>query len=120
MKMSMLRRSRSQTPQCVTGTARLDRRTHAAVKRVRPGDVAVIDHVDIDRAAAVALVDAGVAAVVNLAPSISGRYPNLGPGILLDAGVILVDNVGSDAFSAISEGDVVRVDGEDVYRGDDL
>ena len=63
----------------VTGTARLDRRTRRLVKRIRPGDIAVIDHVDIDRGAAEALVEAGVAAVVNIAPSISGRYPNLGP-----------------------------------------
>jgi uncharacterized membrane-anchored protein len=80
----------------------------------------VIDHVDIDRGAAVALVDAGVAAVINLAPSISGRYPNLGPGVLLDAGVILIDNADSDAFSAISEGDQIRIDGDNIYKGDTL
>jgi uncharacterized membrane-anchored protein len=120
MRLSALRRARPRTQPGVTGTARLDRRTWSAVKRIRPGDIAVIDHVDIDRGAAEALVDAGVAAVVNIAPSVSGRYPCLGPGLLVDAGVVLVDNVGADAFTAVNDGDVIRVDGDCVYRGDDL
>jgi uncharacterized membrane-anchored protein len=120
MRLSSIRRSRPRTQPGVTGTARLDRRTWSAVKRVRPGDIAVIDHVDIDRGAAEALVAAGVAAVVNLAPSVSGRYPCLGPGVLVDAGVILVDSVGADAFTAVNDGDLVRIDGDCVYRGDDL
>jgi uncharacterized membrane-anchored protein len=120
MRLSSLRRARERTLPGVTGIARLDRRTWSAVKRVRPGDIAVIDHVDIDRGAAEALVDAGVSAVVNLAPSVSGRYPCLGPGLLVDAGVLLVDNVGADAFTAVNDGDEIRVDGDCVYRGDDL
>jgi uncharacterized membrane-anchored protein len=115
-----MRRARLRSQPGVTGIARLDRRTWSAVKRVRSGDIAVIDHVDIDRGAAEVLVDAGVAAVVNLAPSVSGRYPCLGPGVLVDAGVLLVDNVGADAFSAVNDGDLIRVDGDCVYRGDEL
>ena len=64
--------------------------------RLRPGDLAVLDHLDMDRATAQALVDAGVAAVVNAAPMISGRYPNLGPEVLAEAGVLLVDGIGAD------------------------
>jgi uncharacterized membrane-anchored protein len=120
MRLSSLRRARSRTLPGITGVARLDRRTWSAVKRVRPGDVAIIDHVDIDRGAAEALVAAGVAAVVNLAPSVSGRYPCLGPAVLVDAGVALVDNVGVDAFTAVNDGDIVRVEGDCVYRGDTL
>ncbi len=118
MKLTSLRRSRLAVPPGITGTARLDRRTRNLAKRARPGDIAVIDHVDIDRGAAMALVEAGVAGVVNLAPSVSGRYPNLGPQALLDAGVVLVDNVGQDAFTAINDGDPVRIDGDTVYKGD--
>jgi uncharacterized membrane-anchored protein len=120
MKLTSLRRGRSQSLPGITGTARLDRRTRAVVKRARHGDIVVIDHVDIDRGAAVSLVDAGVSAVVNLAPSISGRYPNLGPGVLVDAGIVLIDNADSDAFSVISEGDLVRIDGDGIYKGDAL
>jgi uncharacterized membrane-anchored protein len=102
----------------VTGTARLDRRTKNLTKRLRPGDIAVIDHQDIDRVSADALVSCRVAAVVNAAPSISGRYPNLGPEILLDAGVPLVDGVGKDVFSTLKEGTTVRLDGKTLFTED--
>jgi uncharacterized membrane-anchored protein len=90
------------------------------VPRLRPGDVAVIDHEDLDRVAAEALVDAGAGAVVNAAPSISGRYPNLGPLILAEAGVPLVDTVGPLLLDKVREGDRVRLDGDRIYVGDRL
>lgn len=120
MKMTSLRRTRSSSLPGITATARVDRRTHGLVKRARSGDIAIIDHIDLDRGAATALVDAGVVAVLNLAPSVSGRYPNLGPGLLLDAGVILIDQVDTDAFTQISDGEQVRVDGDSLYSGDRL
>jgi uncharacterized membrane-anchored protein len=104
----------------VTGSVRLDRRTKNLTKRLRPGDIAVIDHVDLDRVSAEALVGCGVAAVVNVSPSISGRYPNLGPEILVAAGIPLVDDVGSDVMSRLREGDRVRLDVETLYRGNDV
>src|SRR4051812_12208673 len=73
------------------GPARVDRRPRQLLPRLRPGDIAVVDHVDLDRATAQALVDAGVVAVVNAAPMISGRYPNLGPQVLVDGGVLVID-----------------------------
>jgi uncharacterized membrane-anchored protein len=102
----------------VTGTARLDRRTKRLTARLRPGDIAVIDHVDIDRVSADALVSCKVAAVVNAAPSTSGRYPNLGPEILLAAGIPLLDAVGEEVFGAVREGDEVRLDGDRLYAGE--
>jgi uncharacterized membrane-anchored protein len=120
MKLSTLRRSRTKALPGVTGVARVDRRTMALARRAGDQTIAIVDHVDMDRAAAVALVDAGVRAVVNAAPSISGRYPNLGPQHLLAAGVLVVDNVGSGIMSAVTEGDLVRIDGSDVYLGEDL
>jgi uncharacterized membrane-anchored protein len=95
----------------VHGTARLGKRTKALVRRLRAGDVAIIDHRDIDRMAAEDLVEAGVAAVVNVAPSTSARYPNPGPLILAEAGVHLVDAVGAPLFDEISDGDPVTVRG---------
>jgi uncharacterized membrane-anchored protein len=118
MRLTSLRRGRAPDLTGISGPARLDRRTRSIVKRIRPGDIAVIDHVDIDRAAAVALVEAGAVAVVNLAPSVSGRYPNLGPEVLVEAGVVLVDNVDSEVFSAIADGEMIRVHGADIYKGD--
>ncbi len=90
---------------------RLDRRTKNLTKRLRSGEIAVIHHSDLDRVSAEALVECGVAAVVNAVPSVSGRYPNMGPGILMDAGIPLVDNVGDDVFTALHEGDRLTLDG---------
>lgn len=98
----------------------MDRRTKRLTARLRPGEVAVIDHLDLDRASAVALVAGGAVAVVNAAPSVSGRYPNLGPEILVAAGVPLLDNVGTAVFSAVRDGDQVRVDGAVLYVGEEV
>jgi len=98
----------------------VDRRTKDLVKRLGPGEVAVIAHRDLDRVAAEGLIDAEVAAVVNADASISGRYPNGGPIRIVRAGIALVDRVGSDAFERMAEGDVLRVVDGDVYRGKEL
>ena len=112
MRIGTLRRGRTQEAgPGVAGTARLDRRTKNLTKRLRPGDIAVIDHVDIDRVSADALVGCKVAGVVNAAPSISGRYPNLGPEILLAAGIPLLDDVGREVFTELKEGAQVRLEG---------
>ena len=112
MRIGTLRRGRGQdTGPGVSGTVRLDRRTKNLTKRLQPGDNAVIDHVDIDRVSADALVGCKVAAVVNAAPSISGRYPNLGPEILINAGIPLLDAVGKDVFARVKEGARLRLDG---------
>ena len=119
MRIGSLRRGRApEAAPGVTGTVRLDRRTKNLTKRLRPGDVAVIDHVDIDRVSADSLVACKVAAVVNAAPSTSGRYPNLGPEILVNAGIPLVDGVGKEVLSAVQEGTAVRVDGNRLLRED--
>ncbi|GLX99631.1 thiamin pyrophosphokinase [Actinoplanes sp. NBRC 101535] len=120
-----LRRSRGTEPGSVSGVARLDRRTKRMTGRLRPGEIAVIDHVDLDRVAADSLVACGVTAVLNAKPSISGRYPNLGPEVLIQGGVVLVDNLGEDVFQGLREGQtvsieggVVLLDGEPVATGD--
>jgi uncharacterized membrane-anchored protein len=116
MRIAVLRRGRqAERLPGVLGPARLDRRTKTLVKRLRPGDVAVIDHVDLDRVAAETLVACKVAAVVNAQPSTSGRYPNLGPEIVVAAGVPLLDAVGGDIFAGVREGEAVRVDGGTVH-----
>jgi uncharacterized membrane-anchored protein len=119
MKIATLRRPRSGDRQPgVVGVARLDRRTKRLTKRLRPGDIAIIDHVDLDRVGAEALVAARVGAVVNAAPSISGRYPNLGPEVLLQAGVPLVDAVDAEVFAQVHEGETVRLLDDTLYAAD--
>jgi uncharacterized membrane-anchored protein len=102
----------------VHGTARVDRRVSALLPRLRPGDVAVLDVLDLDRPTAQALVDAGVGAVVDASPLISGRYPNLGPEVLADAGIVLVDRVGAAGLGALRDGARVRVHDGAVFVGD--
>jgi uncharacterized membrane-anchored protein len=108
----------------VTGTARVGHRTKELTKRLEPGDIAVIDHLDLDRVAAEGLVAAKVVAVVNGAASVSGRYPNVGPMLLAAAGIMIVDGVGSGALADVADGATatvsdgeVSVDGHVVARG---
>ena len=106
------RRHRGPSPG-LSGSARVDPRTKDLTKRLRPGDIAVIDHEDLDRVSAEALVACRPAAVVNASSSISGRYPNLGPEILVAAGIPLVDGAGTDVMD-IKDGTGVTLEGGDV------
>jgi uncharacterized membrane-anchored protein len=98
--------------------ARLDRRTKRLTGRLQPGDIAIIDHADLDRVSAESLIDCQVGAVVNAAPSITGRYPNLGPQLLIEAGIPLIDDVGPDVFDKVADGYQVRLDGDTLYAGE--
>lgn len=99
-----------------SGTARLGKRTKDLTARLEPGDIAVIDHEDIDRVAAEALVERRPAAVLNAAASTSGRYPNAGPRILVDAGIPLVDDLGQSVFEQLHDGQAITVRGGTVLR----
>lgn len=97
---------------------RLGRSTARLLPRLEPGDIAVLDHLDLDAATAQALVACGVAGVVNASPSTSGRFPNLGPAVLLDAQVPLLDGVGPDVFDSLREGRRARFEGDGLWVGD--
>ena len=102
----------------VSGTAKVGRRTKDLIKTLGPGDIAVIDHQDLDRVAGEGLAAAGVAAVVNASPSISGRYPNGGPLRVVEAGIPLIDHVGPEVMDAIRTGATLHiVDGTLVVDG---
>jgi uncharacterized membrane-anchored protein len=88
---------------------RLGRKTKVMVKHLAPGEIAVIDHLDIDRVSAEELIAAGAAAVLNCRASTSGSYPNLGPQLLVEAGVLLVDLPDDAIFRALSDGDPIAV-----------
>ncbi|MFF3670333.1 putative cytokinetic ring protein SteA [Microtetraspora malaysiensis] len=115
-----LRRRKADDLPGVTAVARIDRRTKRLTKRLKAGEIAIIDHVDVDRVSAEALVACGAAAVVNVAAGISGRYPNLGPQILVEAGVAVVDNATPELFERIKDGDVVRVHEGQIHLCDEL
>jgi uncharacterized membrane-anchored protein len=101
----------------IRGVARIDPRTKSLLTRLEPGEIAIIDHKDIDRIAAEGLIQRQARAVLNAAPSSTGRYPNLGPLLLVSAGIPLIDELGADIM-AISEGSIVSIDGDKVFTGD--
>lgn len=98
-----------RSPRQGASVARVDHRTKRLVQRVQAGDIAVIDHEDLDRVSAEGLVAAGVGGVVNASHSISGRYPNLGPEILLEAGVPLLDGCGPLLMRKVRDGSTVEI-----------
>ena len=102
----------------MTGVARVDRRTGDLLRRVSQGDIVVLDQLDLDRSTADALVRAAVGGVVNASPSISGRFPNLGPEVLVGAGIPLIDGVGQDALREIKEGSKLRLHDGTVFVGE--
>jgi uncharacterized membrane-anchored protein len=109
----------------VAGPVRPGRKTKLLVKHLRRGDIALVDHLDIDRVSAEELIAAGAAAVLNCSRSSSGTYPNLGPQLLVEAGILLVDLPDDSLFEVLSDGDrLVVVDGgpasAEVLRGGDV
>lgn len=97
------------------GKARLGKKTKELVRHLQPKEIPVIDHRDLDAMGAMQLADCGVAVVLNAADSITGRYPNLGPELLLERGVVLIDQLGPAIFELVKDGDHIRVLGADVY-----
>lgn len=124
--MATLRRARrahEEPTSPLSGPLRVDARTKNLTKRLQPGDLAVIDHDDLDQVSAQALVACAPVAVVNAASSTTGAYPNRGPQILLEAGIPLVDRCGPEVMRLVEgkvgsvEGEALHVDGEVVARG---
>lgn len=109
-------RHRTAAQPGLTGTVRVDRRTKVLLPRLRPGDVAVIDQLDLDRATAQALLDARVSAVLNVSPFLSGRYPALGPALLAEAGVVMLDRL--EGLQHVPDGARIRLHDEMVYVDD--
>ena len=104
----------------VQAVARIDKRTKNLVKRLKPGEVAVIDHTDIDRVSAESLIECRPAFVVNAACSITGNYPNLGPLMLVASGINILDETGQRVFGCIKEGDRVELFGNAIFLNGEL
>ncbi len=102
-----------------SGPARLGRKTKELVRRLRPGDIAIIDHADLDRVSAEELLESGVGVVVNVADSATGRFPNPGPLELVRGGVCLIDAPDAELFEQLSDGELVTVRGAGLYRNGD-
>lgn len=104
----------------IVGVVRFARTGDASSKALRDGDIAVVDLPDLDRGQAEALVARNVRAVLNAAESSTGRFPNLGPQVLADAGVTLIDHVGAGIWSRLRSGDTVRIADGKVFKDEVL
>ena len=119
--MARLRmRKQSDAPFAIQGPARADKRTKDMIPRLQAGDIAIINHRDLDRVAADGLIEKGVVAVINCAQSISGRYPNGGPIRVVHAGITLVDDMGPEFMDLVQEGDVLRIEAGEIWRNGEL
>lgn len=94
----------------IRAPVRVDQRTKRLLQRLKRGEVAVIDHEDIDLVAAQALWEAGVRAVVNVSRSVSGEYPAEGAAFLVAHGVPVIDEVDRTALELLHDGDWVQLD----------
>jgi uncharacterized membrane-anchored protein len=120
MAVTRRRKAANGVPGVVAGPVRLGRKTKLLSKKLVAGEVAVIDHRDLDRVSGEDLVSAGVVAVLNCRPSSTGRYPNMGPLLLTQAGVTLVDLPDDTLFRKLKDGAPVEVRGGEVWSHGDL
>lgn len=104
----------------ITGIAKIDRKTKNLIKRLEPGDIAIINHEDIDEVGALGLISCKVKAVINAAKSITGSYPNPGPSIILEANIPIIDNVGEQIMSCKEGSKVTIEDNGEIYFDDKL
>src|SRR5699024_4974998 len=94
-------------------------KTKRLAKRLESGDIAVINHIDIDEVSANSLVEAKIKLVINASKSISGKYPNKGPAILAKNNILIIDNIGEELFEKLKEDDTLKIDGNKIYRDND-
>lgn len=102
----------------VEGKLKKDKKTKKLAKRINAGEIALINHIDLDEVAAKSLVEAKIKLVINAAESISGRYPNVGPSILMKENILIIDNIGMEAFDILNEDDEIIVEDGIIYRND--
>lgn len=98
------------------GKVRLGKRTKELAALLRPQEIAIIAHEDLDAVGASGLIEAGAIAVVNACSSLTCRYPNLGPRLLYDHQVPLLDNVGEEIFQLVKDGDLVKIEGRKILK----
>lgn len=100
----------------VEGIIKKDRRTKHLIARLKPGDIALIRHRDIDLLSAKRLRDKKVSAVINTEESVTGRYRNLGPSVLFNAGIPVIDHADEKLFQMLKEGEAVKIDEGRIYK----
>lgn len=93
----------------IKGIVKKDRVTKNLTSRLKTGDIALIDHKDIDEVAARSLVEKKVAGIINLGETISGKYPNQGPAIFMDFKIPVFECKEKSIFDDIEEGETIEI-----------
>lgn len=102
----------------IKGRVKKDKKTKNLTKRLKSGDIALICHKDLDEIGASSLVEKKVKCVINTDKTISGRYPNQGPSILLKANIPLFEVYDDSLFELIKDGETIEiVDNQIVQKG---
>lgn len=100
----------------IKGYARVGKRTKELVKYLKPNEIAIIAHEDVDQLAAYALTERKVKAVINAYSSISGQYPHRGPEILVSSGIYVLDKVGEKVFNRIRTGMEIELSNNEIFN----
>lgn len=98
------------------GKVRLDKKTKNLIKRINPGEIALIDHENVDEIAGYDLAERKIKAVININSFISGKYPNTGPEILVNSGITLLDQVREDIWDEVKEGEEIEIKEDKVFK----
>ena len=99
----------------VEGRVWIARDLHQKIPTIDEGDFLLIEDNDLTQADAELLIESGVQLVINAALSVTGRVRSRGPQTLIDAGIVLLDDCGSDVW-ALKDGDSITVKGTDILR----
>ena len=100
----------------VSGPARSGAQLRELISKAKPGDIVIIDVLDLREADADALAGAGVVAVVNAQRTASGRQPAAGARRLLESGLAVIDGAGP-AVLAVRDGTRLTLSGDRIMRG---
>ncbi|NRQ51637.1 putative cytokinetic ring protein SteA [Aeromicrobium stalagmiti] len=103
----------------VVGTLSFARRERD-IASLREAEIALVELPEMDARQAQALIDRRVRAVLNAAPSSSGRIPNTGPQLLARAGILLVDVTSDGVWSSLKSGERLRIEDGKVFRDEVL
>jgi len=104
----------------IKGTLKKDRITKNLIKRLNYGDIALIDHRDLDEVAALSLVESRIKCLININKTISGKYPNQGPSILIEANIPIFE-IEEDIYNELTEGDMIEIkDNYIIYKDDKI
>ena len=99
----------------VEGRVWIARDLHQKIPTIDEGDFLLIEDNDLTQADAELIIESGAQLVINAALSVTGRVRSRGPQTLIDAGIVLIDDCGSDVW-ALKDGDSIRIKGSDILR----